>query len=122
MVSTLLGCCCCCCTAGSLGEGGACLAAAWPAGTPPTVIPRGAYCIIVAAEGARGPGTTPWLGPGLREVVGHVPCGTSDITGVNLFIGSKVLCACFVLKFALQRGEGEKRKGVQVSKQNAQNL
>ena len=30
--------------------------------------------------------------------------------------------ACFVLKFALQRGEGKKREGVQISKQSTQNL
>ena len=29
---------------------------------------------------------------------------------------------CFVLKFALQRGVGEKREGVQISKQSTQNL
>ena len=31
-------------------------------------------------------------------------------------------CACFVLKFALQRGEGEKRGGVQSSKQTTLNF
>ena len=31
-------------------------------------------------------------------------------------------CACFGLKFALKRGEGEKREGVQISKQSTQNL
>ena len=31
-------------------------------------------------------------------------------------------CAWFVLKYALQRGEGEKREGVQISKQSTQNL
>ena len=30
--------------------------------------------------------------------------------------------ACFVLKFAVQRGEGEKREGVQITKQSTQNL
>ena len=30
--------------------------------------------------------------------------------------------ACFGLKFALQRGEGEKREGMQISKQSTQNL
>ena len=31
-------------------------------------------------------------------------------------------CACFVLKFTLQKEEGEKRKGVQILKQSTQNL
>ena len=30
--------------------------------------------------------------------------------------------ACFVLKFVLQRGDGEKREGMQISKQSTQNL
>ena len=42
-------------------------------------------------------------------------------TGVKLFLGAKVH-AYFVLKFALQRGEGKKREGVQILKQGTQNL
>ena len=34
----------------------------------------------------------------------------------------RIFCACFVLKFALQRGEGERREGVQISKQSTQSL
>ena len=42
-------------------------------------------------------------------------------TGIKLFIDSKV--QCFVLKFALQKAaEGEKREGIQISKQGTQNL
>ena len=40
--------------------------------------------------------------------------------GSNTVVGQR-FCACFVLKFALQRGEGEKR-GVKISKQGTQNL
>ena len=38
-------------------------------------------------------------------------------TGVKLLLGQR-FSACFVSKFDLQRGEGEKREGVQISKQN----
>ena len=34
----------------------------------------------------------------------------------------KRFSACVVLKFVLQRREGEKREGVQISKQSTQNL
>ena len=41
-------------------------------------------------------------------------------TVVKLF--GQRFCACFVLKYAHQRGEGEKREGVLISKQRPQNL
>ena len=40
-------------------------------------------------------------------------------TGDELFIGSKVQC---ILKFAFQKGEGEKREGVPILKKSTQNL
>ena len=43
------------------------------------------------------------------------------VQGSSYLLGQRFR-ACFVLKFALQRGEGEKRDGVQISKQSTQNL
>ena len=39
-----------------------------------------------------------------------------QLQGSSYLLGQR-FCACFVLKLALQRGEGEKREGVQISKQ-----
>ena len=43
-------------------------------------------------------------------------------TGVELFLLGQRFSASFVLKFALKRGEGEKRAGEQISKQSTENL
>ena len=58
-----------------------------------------------------------------RESLNHVE--STDLPKVlqgwsNLF--GQRFGACFVFKFALQRGEGEKREGVQISKRSTHNL
>ena len=45
----------------------------------------------------------------------------ANVQGSSYFLGQR-FSACFVLKFALQREEGEKREGVQISKQSTRNL
>ena len=57
-----------------------------------------------------------------------VPCKWVDfarrcynLQGSSYLLGQR-LRACFILKFALQSGEGEKREGMPISKQSAQNI
>ena len=42
---------------------------------------------------------------------------TDNVQGSSYLLGQRY-CACFVLKIALRRGEGEKSEGVQINKQS----